>query len=408
MFGEDVLRIVIVGHVDHGKSTLIGRLLYDTGCLSKDRMRQIEESSKRLGKKADFAFATDCLEEERAGGLTIDAGYTYFKSSKRRYVIIDAPGHREFLKNMITGSSYAEAALVVIDAHEGVKEQTKRHCYILRLIGLGQVCVLINKMDLAGYQEEIFVKTKKEMATFMDKLGFSAACFIPVSAKEGDNIAASSKAMSWYSGPTALEALDTFREIDIKGKPFRFPVQDVYERQGREIVVGRVESGRVSSGDTLTLSPEKRRLRVMRIERFPSSDNQAAEYGECIGICFTEKSSARRGQVISGDPGPATTRTIQGNIFWMDTETHQVGEGLVFRCVTQEAACRIGRIMQKFDPASMDFVEKDAKELRGGEVANAEIILDRDVVTDTFNFIPEMGRFVLESGGNPAGGGVIT
>ncbi len=407
MFGEGALRIVIVGHVDHGKSTLIGRLLFDTGCLSKEKMHQIEEAARRLNKEADFAFATDALEEERTGGLTIDAGYTYFKSEKRRYIIIDAPGHREFLKNMITGSSYAEAALLVIDAREGVKEQTKRHCYILNLIGLTRVCVIINKMDLVDYREKIFAQIRDEIAAFLESLHLSPAFFIPVSAKEGENIAAPSRAMKWYSGPTVLGALDAFNELDITHKPFRFPVQDVYVRSGRRIAVGRVESGHVAPGDSLYIMPDRTNVRVATIEKFPPKVIRSAQFGECIGLCLAGDADVSRGKVLSGDMGSTIARSINGNIFWMDTGTHRVGDPLAFCCVTQDVGCRIGTIRQKFDPASMEIVEQGAKEIKGGEVANVEIALDRDVVIDPFSDIPEMGRFVLESGGNPVGGGVI-
>lgn len=225
---ERALPIVIVGHVDHGKSTLIGRLLYDTGCLPSDKFAEIQKSSEMLGKIVEFAFVMDCLEEERSRGITIDTTQTFFKTSKRRYVIIDAPGHKEFLKNMITGTSQAEAALLIIDSSEGIRDQTKRHAYILSMLGLKQICVLLNKIDLINYSQEQFLQLKKTVTEFLEGLSIRPTFVLPVSAIQGDNVATPSNEISWFDGPTVLEALDTFKELKVEEKPLRFPIQDIY------------------------------------------------------------------------------------------------------------------------------------------------------------------------------------
>src|SRR4030043_1671169 len=205
---ERSLPIVIVGHVDHGKSTLIGRLLYDTGCLPPDKFSEIERSSEMLGKRVEFAFVMDCLEEERSRGITIDTTQTFFKTPKRRYVIIDAPGHKEFLKNMITGSSQAEAALLIVDISEGIKDQTRRHAFILGMLGFKQVCVLLNKIDLVEYSQDKFIQLKAEVTDFLNQLNIHPTFILPISAIQGDNVAKSSEKLSWFHGPTVLQALD--------------------------------------------------------------------------------------------------------------------------------------------------------------------------------------------------------
>ena len=207
---EHALPIVIVGHVDHGKSTLIGRLLYDTDCLPPDKYSEIQKSSEMLGREVEFAFVMDCFEEERSRGITIDTTQTFFKTPKRRYVIIDAPGHKEFLKNMITGSSQAEAALLIIDAFEGIRDQTRRHAYILGMLGFKQVCVLLNKIDLVHYSKDKFFELKNQVTDFLKQLNIHPTFVLPISAIRGDNVAQPSKKMPWFDGPTVLQAWDTF------------------------------------------------------------------------------------------------------------------------------------------------------------------------------------------------------
>ncbi|MCR5262985.1 MAG: GTP-binding protein, partial [Clostridiales bacterium] len=238
------MNIVIVGHVDHGKSTVIGRLLADTDSLPQGKLEQIREMCRRNSKPFEYAFLLDALKDERSQGITIDAARCFFKTAKRDYLIIDAPGHIEFLKNMITGASRAEAALLVIDAHEGVRENSRRHGYMLKMLGIRQVAVLVNKMDLVGYSEKTFASIEEEYRRFLDEIEIRPSAFIPVSAMEGDNIASLSKNMPWYSGNTVLDELDAFeeREGEENSLPFRMPVQDVYKFTGsgdeRRIVAG--------------------------------------------------------------------------------------------------------------------------------------------------------------------------
>lgn len=404
---QNSLKLVIVGHVDHGKSTLIGRLLYDTESLPPDRLKEIEKISETLGREREFAFVMDSLEEERKRGVTIDTTQTFFKTPQRRYVIIDAPGHKEFMKNMITGTSQAEAALLIVDAQEGVKEQTKRHGYVLAMLGLKQIVVVINKMDLVDYFQERFQEIKDEITGFLKGLEITPSYTIPLSATKGDNVAKKSERLPWYTGPTVLEALDTFSELKIEEKPLRFPIQDIYEIEGRRIVVGRVESGTVKTGDTLYLLPPKKEVKISSVERFLTEGVKEASVGDSIGIYLGDDQDVQRGQVLSRDLSSIITNRIQANIFWMEKDVYRTEGPLLFRCVTQEIPCRIEKIYKTFDPASLEVTQESATQIRDAEVAEVMISLEREAVIDQFQQIPEMGRFVLEQQGIPAAGGII-
>ena len=404
---EHSLPIVIVGHVDHGKSTLIGRLLYDTNCLPPDKYSEIQKSSEMLGREVEFAFVMDCFEEERSRGITIDTTQTFFKTPKRRYVIIDAPGHKEFLKNMITGSSQAEAALLIIDAFEGIRDQTRRHAYILGMLGFKQVCVLLNKIDLVHYSEDKFFELKDQVIDFLKRLNIHPTFVLPISAIRGDNVAQPSEKMPWFDGLTVLQALDTFEPLKIEEKPLRFPIQDIYSVDGKKILVGRIEAGRLKREESLFLLPEKKKVVVKSIEKFLKNDVVTAGFEESVGICLKGRHRVVRGHILAGDLSSTISDSVRANIFWMDPMGYRAGETLLFRCVTQEVPCRIEKINRKFDPASMELTEEDASSIKGAEVADILIQLDEKVVVDPFNEIPEMGRFVLEKDGRPVAGGII-
>jgi small GTP-binding protein len=404
---EHALPIVIVGHVDHGKSTLIGRLLYDTGCLPSDKFSEIQSSSETLGRNLEFAFVMDCFEEERSRGITIDTTQTFFKTPKRRYVIIDAPGHKEFLKNMITGSSQAEAALLIIDAFEGVRDQTRRHAYILGMLGFKQVCVLLNKIDLVEYAQDKFIKLKAVVTDFLNQLNIHPTFILPISAIQGDNVAHPSEKLSWFDGPTVLQVLDTFEALKVEEKPLRLPIQDIYTIDGKKILVGRIEAGHLRKGERVYLLPEKKKVEVKVIEKFLEEDVPLAHFEESVGICLKGRHRIKRGQILTGDLSSTISDRIRANIFWMDARAHQKGETLLFRCVTQEIPCQIEKIYKKFDPASMELIEEEASSISGAEVADVLIHLKGQAVVDPFNDIPEMGRFVLEKDGRPVAGGII-
>lgn len=406
---EENLKFVIVGHIDHGKSTLIGRLLYDTDSLDDEKIDEIREICESLGKEIEFGYVMDHLEEERDQGITIDTAQIFFSTDKREYVIIDAPGHVEFLRNMITGASQAEAAVLIVDAKEGVREQTRRHAYILDMLGIDQVIVLINKMDLVGYDRERFDLVRKELLQFLSEIGIKPSFVIPISAREGDFVAGKTDNMEWYDGPTVLEALDRLRiKVSAREKPLRFVVQDVYNFDKR-IVVGRVESGVIRRGDQIKILPSGEVTRVKTIEEYLKDDVPEAEVGKSIGITTEEKLFIDRGDVIVHDGAdlPAVRDEIRANIFWMDKTPYKIGETVWLRCATQEVACEIEKINRVIDSSTLESIGDSVNEIRDREVADITIRTAKPVVVERFNSIPELGRFVLAREDTCAGG-IIT
>jgi sulfate adenylyltransferase subunit 1 len=403
---ELALPIVITGHVDHGKSTLIGRLLYDTGVLKEDRYQEILTSSSDLGKVTEFAFVLDALEEEREKGITIDTTQIYFQTKKRKYVIIDAPGHKEFLRNMITGASYAEAAVLIIDANEGIMEQTKRHAYLLSMVGIKDICVLINKMDLVGYSKDIYDRVVSEIKAFFAPLGIEPKFFIPMSALAGVNVATRDPAVQWYDGPCLFEALDGLDFKAFEERPFRFPVQDVYNIDGISIMAGRIESGEVSEGMDVFLLPEGTRCRIKEIKKYQAGVVKKALYGDSIGLIVEGASGIKRGDVLSGTNDSRITDSIAANLFWF-YDAYNGKDSLKIRFATQETACTV-EIHEKFDPATMDRKTDGLDRLEVGEVAKVTIRTEKPIAIDPFLYIPEMGRFIIEKRGIPVGGGIVS
>ncbi|MES4786402.1 MAG: adenylyl-sulfate kinase, partial [Nitrospiraceae bacterium] len=266
---SEQLNIVVVGHVDHGKSTLVGRLYADTGSLPEGKLEKVQAICRQQGKEFEYAFLFDAFLEEQEQGITIDTARTFFIWNGRQYIIIDAPGHKEFLKNMVSGAARAEAALLLIDALEGVKEQSKKHGYLLSLLGVKQVAVVVNKMDLVGYRQDVFQGIEKEYREFLGQFKVVPERVLPVSAKLGDNIASCSERMSWYTGPTVLETLELFRKETARSEqPLRFPIQDVYKFDARRILAGRVTAGRLKAGDRLVFSPSNKTANIKTIEAF--------------------------------------------------------------------------------------------------------------------------------------------
>ncbi|MBI4948726.1 MAG: 50S ribosome-binding GTPase [Deltaproteobacteria bacterium] len=403
---ERSLHIVIVGSVDHGKSTLIGRLFFDSGSLPPEKLEEVKRVCAELGRPLEFAYVMDNLEEERTRGITIDIAHTFFATPKRKYVIIDAPGHKEFLKNMISGSSQAEAAILLVEITRGIQEQTLRHCYILSLLGIKQVVVTVNKMDLAGYSEAAFLDLKKRIEEVTMKYGITPSYIIPISAMEGENVAAASDKLSWYKGPTVLQALDNFEEMKIEEKGARFPVQDVYEISGQKIVAGRIEAGRLIEGQGLWVLPGKTKAKVASIKKYLEPDLKEAQTGECVGLIL-EGAEVKRGDILSETLSPTITRTVHANIFWMIDKDYKLGIPLTFKCATQETRGKIERIRRRFDPASEKEAVTDAASISQAEVAEVDITLSAEVAIERFSDIPELGRFVLEHDGRPVAGGII-
>jgi len=404
------LPFVIVGHVDHGKSTLIGRLLYDTKSLSVDKLAEVEALSAELGRDVEFAFVLDALEEERSQNITIETTQVFFRSAGRSYVIIDAPGHVEFVKNMITGASQAEAAVLIVAADQGVEEQTRRHSYILGLLDIHQIAVVINKMDLAGYQEARFRALGAEVSAWLAALGRQAQAVIPISARDGDNVARPSDRMPWYAGPTLLVQLEQFQpEGRAGGDRLRLPVQDVYKIGDKRIVVGRVERGSVHVGQELLLIPAQTQARVKTIEVFLEPDRQSAEEGEAIGLTLDKPLFVERGHVVfaADHPGRATD-SLSAKVFWMSRQPLRVGEPLLLRCATQSVEVKQLAIDRRIDSATLAVIEEQATTLGENEVGEVRMTTRAPVVVEPQAGGGELGRFILTRHDEVVAGGIVT
>lgn len=405
-----LLRLVIVGHVDHGKSTLVGRLLSDTGTLPEGKLDFIRDICKQQGKEFEYAFLLDALEEEQEQGITIDTSQIFFSTAQRKYVIIDAPGHKEFLKNMVTGAADAEAALLMIDANEGVQEQSRRHGYILKLLGLTQVAVVINKMDLVDYDEKVYSKIRTEYTAFLDSLGIEAREFIPVSAKLGVNIAALKDEMPWYKGPTVLNMVDQFEKKPPPDHlPFRFPVQDVYKFDERRIIAGRVESGKLKTGDRVIFSPSNKQAVVKSIEAWsvPEQPN-VANSSESIGFTLDEQIFVERGDVCSlMDQLPIVSTTFDANVFWMGKRNLEKGRKFTLKLNTQEVECEVVDFKKAIDASTLETLTNQDY-IAKNDVAELTLKTRTPVAFDLFGSIATTGRFVLVDEFDVCGGGIIT
>ena len=355
------MNIVIVGHVDHGKSTVIGRLLADTDSLPQGKLEQIREMCRRNSKPFEYAFLLDALKDERSQGITIDAARCFFKTAKRDYLIIDAPGHIEFLKNMITGASRADAALLVIDAAEGICENSRRHGYMLEMLGIRQIAVLVNKIDLVGYDKTVYDGICRDFTEFLSTIGIEAARYIPVSAMEGDNIASHSARTPWYDGPDVLEQLDLFeggRHEDTL--PLRIPVEDVYKftegGDDRRIVAGLCESGTLRAGDQVVFYPSGKTTTVKTLEEwFMDADSsrkpELFAAGKSCGFTMTTQIYVRRGEIAckEGEEPPKVGRTFRASMFWLGRVPLTVGKEYIIKSGTAKTTCRVTKIHSVLD-----------------------------------------------------------
>jgi bifunctional enzyme CysN/CysC len=405
------LKIVIVGHVDHGKSTFVGRLFYDTGSLPEGKLEQLQKVAECRGVPFEWANLMDALQSERDQNITIDTAQIWFHTSKRQYVIIDAPGHKEFLKNMITGAANAEAALLLIDAHEGVQENSRRHGYLLNLLGIRQIAVLVNKMDLEGYNQARFQQIESEYRAWLTTIGVEPKLFIPIAAKHGDNIASLSKNMPWWPGPTVLQALDEFKVSELpKDQPLRFPVQDVYRFDERRILSGRVEAGSIKVGDRLIFAPSNKVSSVKTIERWNVPQRDSATAGESIGITLTEQIFVERGAVAALETTPPYELTrFKARLFWLGRTPFRKGKTYKLKLATQEIDCEVEAIDKVIDASTLETLSRKANEIFVGrhEVAELSIRTNRPVAFDAHSEIVPTGRFVIVDGFEVSGGGII-
>jgi bifunctional enzyme CysN/CysC len=411
---RDQMNVVIVGHVDHGKSTVVGRLLADTGALPQGKLDAVKRECERTGKPFEYAFLLDALSDEQDQGITIDTARCFFKSDKREYIIIDAPGHIEFLKNMISGAARAEAAVLVIDAKEGVRENSRRHGYILAMLGIRQVVVCVNKMDLINYREAQFHAIEQEYRAFLEGIGaVRPQRFIPVSAILGDNLAARGQGMPWYSGPTLLETLDGLAKAPPKmDQPLRMPVQAVYKftsrGDDRRIIAGRVEAGQVRIGDRVVFSPSNKVSTVKSIEGFNTAPRTEIAAGWSTGFTLSEEIYVTRGEIMShAERGPLVSTRLRANVIWLGKKPFAPGRDYKLKLGTAAVPVRIHRIVKVIDASELGSA-LDKQFIGRHDVADVILETRQPVAFDPTADCEATGRFVIVDGYDVAGGGIVT
>jgi len=392
---QDCLKVVVAGDVDAGKSTLIGRFLYESGSVVDGAIANITESCRKQGNDFEFAYLLDSLEEERAGRLTIDTTQVFCRDKKgRQWLFIDVPGHRELFRNMLVGSSYADVAVLVVDAQRSLREQTKRHSQVLKFLGIRRFIVVINKMDTACYNKKIFLKEKERVSGFLRKIKIKPACCVPVSAKQGDNLFNNSRRTNWYKGATLIEALTiTCRKPG--GNNFRMPVQDVYKLEGKNIIAGRIIAGRIKAGEKVNILPSDEESRVKEIRVF-KQNIPSAGFPENIGLILDNSEGLARGMILAKPRLPDVKTRVLAKIFCV--YPLKIREGLRFKSATQNVAAHIKRIDAVWGTADLKARPKTGL-LRQTDLAEIVIAVERPVVTERFEGGNTLGRFVLENKG---------
>lgn len=407
------MNVVITGHVDHGKSTVIGRLMADTGSLPDGKLEQVKANCARNSKPFEYAFLLDALKDEQSQGITIDSARVFFKSEKRHYIIIDAPGHIEFLKNMITGAARAEAAFLCIDAEEGVQENSRRHGYMLSMLGIKQMCVLVNKMDLVDYDRKVYKSIVRKYSRFLRNIKMHDVSFIPVSGMEGDNIASLSDNMSWWKGDTVLTLIDKFKkEKAPDDMAFRMPVQDVYKftamGDSRRIIAGTISTGTLKDGDELVFYPSGKMSRVSGIENFGGENPDTVSSGMATGFTMTEQIYAKRGNLVAraGEKQPQTGNVMRVNLFWLGREPFVKDKEYILKTGSERVRMRLFDTMKVIDASNLNS-DGMKKMVERHDVADCVLTTQRPIAFDIVEDFPQTSRFVIVDGYEIAGGGII-
>ncbi len=409
---REQMNIVVVGHVDHGKSTVIGRLMADTRSLPEGKLEQVKAMCLKNARPFEYAFLLDALKDEQAQGITIDTARCFFKTAKRDYIIIDAPGHVEFLKNMVSGAARAEAALLVIDAHEGIQENSTRHGYMLSMLGIKQVVVLVNKMDLVNYDLSVFNRIRSEYSDFLKQVDITPIDFVPIAARDGDNIA---ERAAWSPNvKTVLDHIDSFvKESEREEQPFRFPVQDIYKftanNDDRRIFAGTVETGSIGVGDDIIFLPSGKRSRIATIELFNAPTKRQALAGEAVGFTLADELYVRPGEIIckAADSPAITSTRFRANVFWMGKAPLIKNKRYKLKLATLRAPVRLVEIVSVLDASELT-AEHGKQEVERHEVADCIFETTKPIVFDLSREIEGTGRFVLVDNYEIAGGGIIT
>ncbi|MEM4662474.1 MAG: translation elongation factor EF-1 subunit alpha [Candidatus Diapherotrites archaeon] len=409
------INLIFIGHVDHGKSTTIGRLLYDSGAISEQELRKIEAEAKELGKASFvFAFVMDRLKEERKRGVTIDLAYKKFEGKKNTFTIIDAPGHKDFVKNMITGTSQADAAVLVVSAKEGIQPQTKEHAFLAQVMGIKQMVVAINKMDEVNYDKGRYETLQKDLNKLLTTIGYKPEQlkFVPISAWKGDNIVKGKGALEWWNGPLLIDVLDSLEAPPLPvDKPLRIPIQDVYNIKGIGTVpVGKVETGILKPNDKVIVMPSGKVGEVKSIEMHHQALPQAVP-GDNIGfnIRGIGKEDVKRGDVVGHTTNPPTVADefIAQIVVLNHPTAIPVNYTPVFHIHTAQLSCRIVEIQKKLDPKTGQVIEENPKFLKTGDAAIIKVKPLKPVVVEEYSKFPQLGRFAIRDMGQTVAAGIV-
>ena len=413
MARREQMHIVIVGHVDHGKSTVIGRLLADTGSLPEGKLDQVKAMCERNARPFEYAFLLDALKNEQAQGITIDTARCFFKTAARDYILNDAPGHIEFLKNMVTGAARAEAALLVIDAHEGIQENSKRHGYMVSMLGIRQVAVLVNKMDLAGYSHLVFEAIRQEYTAFLARLGVEPIAFIPISAREGVNMIGTSSETPWYTGPSVLEQVDAFTpSANRRGMPFRMPVQDIYkfteEGDERRIIAGTIESGEANVGDEVMFLPSGKRSVIESIEAFNANPGPTISASQAVGVTLSTQIYIKPGELMarSADVQPRVAGRFRANLFWMGRSPMIPKKRYKLKIGAARVPVELAEVLQVLDASELSSVQ-DKVQIDRHDVAECVLETTRPIAFDLRNELEQTARFVIVDNYEIAACGIV-
>ncbi|PLW79615.1 translation elongation factor EF-1 subunit alpha [Candidatus Woesearchaeota archaeon] len=412
------INLVFIGHVDHGKSTSVGRLMFDAGNIDEQTMRKLKDKAAQLGKAGfEFAYVMDNLKEEQERGVTIDLAHKKFETDKYYFTIIDAPGHKDFIKNMITGASQADAAVLVVAANDGINAQTKEHVFLSKTLGVGQMIVAINKMDLQDHAEARFNTVKDEVGKLLASVGFKVdeVTFIPVASLHGENIVNKSDKMPWYTGPVLLEAINALKEPEKPTDlPLRFPVQDVYNITGIGVVpVGRVETGVLKPGDKIVAVPGREgkqiSAEVKTVEMHHEQLKQAIP-GDNVGLSckgFGKKDLARGDVIGHPDSVPTVADEFEAQIVVLNhPSVITVGYTPVVHLHTAQVAMSFIEIVKKMDPKSGQEVTENKDILRNGDAAIVKLKPVQPVVIEEVGKIPQMSRFAIRDSGSTVAAGM--
>ena len=399
--------IVVVGHVDHGKSTLIGRLLHDTGTLSEAKVKELMAASERRGGPVEWSFALDALQAERDQAVTIDTTQIWFSSTRRDYVLIDAPGHHEFLKNMISGATQADAAVLVVDAEEGLKAQTRRHAYLLHLLGVPQVVVAVNKMDRVGFGAARFNEVRNELSAYLGSIGVQPLEIVPISAREGANLASPSADLAWYGAGTLLDALDrTAPMAPPSERALRVPIQDVLRQGDERILMARIESGVLRQGDEIVFSPTDRAAVVETFREWNGPGYVEARAGQSVAFTLDRPIFVERGDVASHDTrAPTLQNVFRARVFWLDRTPLAVGNVYTLKLGTQKAPVTVQAIERVIDTDTL--AHRDAETVERNQIAEIVLRSANLLALDAHHENPALGRFALVDGVETVAGGLV-